>query len=135
MWVAATQFARRRSLPSEADRYSSVPPSPCGRKLARPVEDCGVGRGAFARELREVGKQVGAESRDRVGLALEARQPDTVAPQDVIERPVHGAEEGTGIARAFHDAEFADDRVHPFVHPVVVAGEKLAILDGDHAKL
>ena len=110
------------------------PGEPLGRQVPRPVEDQCVGRRALARELREVGVHVGSEGRNRVRLVREASEPDAIAPQHVIERPVHRTEECAAVARAFIRAEFGNDREQPFVHPAVVAREELAVFDGDHER-
>src|SRR5450631_4431421 len=61
------------------------------------------------------------EHREGVAGTGEAREPDAVAEQNVIERAVNRLEERAAIQLAFFVAHLGGVRIKTFVHPTVVA--------------
>jgi hypothetical protein len=78
-------------------------------------------------QLGEIAIEFLVEALDAMGLAVETRQPNPVADQDVVQREVDRAEEGGPLRLALGVGELGASRVEPVVGPGVVGGQTAKI--------
>ena len=111
-------------------------PASCG--ASRPAAQAVISSSIAIRAARSSTKfvvQINPDATDRIRLAVEARQPDAIAPEDMVQRRMQRAEKCVAVGLSLGIRQLCSRLVKLGVHPRVVGCHHLAVLGIDHVDL